>query len=97
MNLATRATPSYLVLQAVPATASAVNGPAIGRDSLLIGAGAAVYINDRVSVYAYYDGNRSQQLFLQQRFRRFTSDFKIRTTLTTFADRFAQPSSHRDG
>ena len=33
-----------------------VNGPAIGRDSLLIGAGAAVLLNDRASVYAYYDG-----------------------------------------
>ena len=33
-----------------------VNGPAIGRDSLLIGAGAGVLLNDRVSVYAYYDG-----------------------------------------
>ena len=33
-----------------------VVGPAIGRDSLLIGAGAAVIFNDRVSVYAYYDG-----------------------------------------
>jgi uncharacterized protein YhjY with autotransporter beta-barrel domain len=33
-----------------------VDGPAIGRDSLLIGAGAAVIFNDRVSVYAYYDG-----------------------------------------
>jgi outer membrane autotransporter protein len=33
-----------------------VNGPEIGRDSLLIGAGAAVLFNDRVSVYAYYDG-----------------------------------------
>jgi outer membrane autotransporter protein len=33
-----------------------VHGPAIGRDSLLIGAGAAVLLNDRVSVYAYYDG-----------------------------------------
>jgi outer membrane autotransporter protein len=33
-----------------------VNGPTIGRDSLLIGAGAAVIFNDRVSVYAYYDG-----------------------------------------
>ena len=33
-----------------------VNGPAVGRDSLLIGAGAAVIFNDRVSVYAYYDG-----------------------------------------
>jgi len=33
-----------------------VNGPEIGRDSLLIGAGAAVLLNDRVSMYAYYDG-----------------------------------------
>jgi outer membrane autotransporter protein len=33
-----------------------VSGPEIGRDSLLIGAGAAVLLNDRVSVYAYYDG-----------------------------------------
>ena len=33
-----------------------VDGPAIGRDSLLITAGAAVLFNDRISVYAYYDG-----------------------------------------
>ena len=33
-----------------------VNSPQIGRDSLLIGAGAAVLLNERVSVYAYYDG-----------------------------------------
>jgi autotransporter-associated beta strand protein len=33
-----------------------VTSPAIGRDSLLIGAGAAVMFNDRVSVNAYYDG-----------------------------------------
>ena len=33
-----------------------VHGPEIGRDSLLIGAGAVVLLNDRVSVYAYYDG-----------------------------------------
>ena len=33
-----------------------VNGPAIGRDSLLLGAGVAVLFNDRVSMYAYYDG-----------------------------------------
>jgi outer membrane autotransporter protein len=33
-----------------------VTGPAIGRDSLLLGAGAAVLFNDRVSAYAYYDG-----------------------------------------
>jgi autotransporter-associated beta strand protein len=33
-----------------------VVGPDIGRDSLLIGAGATVIWNDRVSTYLYYDG-----------------------------------------
>jgi outer membrane autotransporter protein len=33
-----------------------VSSPPIGRDSLLIGAGTAVLLNDRISVYAYYDG-----------------------------------------
>jgi outer membrane autotransporter protein len=33
-----------------------VTGPQIGRDSMLIGAGAAVLLSERVSVYAYYDG-----------------------------------------
>jgi outer membrane autotransporter protein len=33
-----------------------VTSPQVGRDSLLIGAGAAVLLSDRVSVYAYYDG-----------------------------------------
>ncbi len=33
-----------------------VHGPAIGRDSLLIGAGAALQWNDRIAAYAYYDG-----------------------------------------
>jgi outer membrane autotransporter protein len=33
-----------------------VNSPQVGRDSLLIGAGAAVLLSDRVSLYAYYDG-----------------------------------------
>ncbi|MBV8276810.1 MAG: autotransporter domain-containing protein [Verrucomicrobia bacterium] len=33
-----------------------VNGPPIGRDSLLIGAGVAVLWNDRISTYIYYDG-----------------------------------------
>jgi outer membrane autotransporter protein len=33
-----------------------VTGPQVGRDSLLIGAGAAVLLSDRVSIYAYYDG-----------------------------------------
>jgi autotransporter-associated beta strand protein len=33
-----------------------VNGPQIGRDSLLIGAGVSVLWNDRISTYVYYDG-----------------------------------------
>ena len=33
-----------------------VDSPAIGRDSMLIGAGAAVLLSERVSIYAYYDG-----------------------------------------
>ena len=33
-----------------------VSGPRIGRDSLLLGAGFAVQINDRTSAYIYYDG-----------------------------------------
>jgi uncharacterized protein YhjY with autotransporter beta-barrel domain len=33
-----------------------VHGPAIGRDSMLLGAGFAIHWNDRFSGYAYYDG-----------------------------------------
>ena len=33
-----------------------VHGPAIGRDSLLLGAGFAIQWTDRFSTYAYYDG-----------------------------------------
>jgi len=33
-----------------------VIGPDIGRDSLLIGAGATVILSDRVSTYLFYDG-----------------------------------------
>ena len=33
-----------------------VNGAEIGRDSMLLGAGFAIYWNDRISTYAYYDG-----------------------------------------
>jgi autotransporter-associated beta strand protein len=33
-----------------------VNGPLIGRDSLLVGAGFAVMWNERTSTYVYYDG-----------------------------------------
>jgi outer membrane autotransporter protein len=37
-------------------TSFTVTGPEIGRDSLLSGAGASVLLSERVSVYAYYDG-----------------------------------------
>ena len=33
-----------------------VNGPVIGRDSLLLSAGFAIHWNARISTYAYYDG-----------------------------------------
>jgi len=33
-----------------------VNGPRIGRDSLLLGAGFAILWNERTSTYLYYDG-----------------------------------------
>ena len=33
-----------------------VNGPAIGRDSMLLGAGFVIHWNDRISTYVYYDG-----------------------------------------
>jgi outer membrane autotransporter protein len=33
-----------------------VNGPEIGRDSLLLSAGFAIRWNDRISTHAYYDG-----------------------------------------
>ena len=34
-----------------------VNGPVIGRDSLLLGAGFAIMWNERTSTYVYYDGD----------------------------------------
>jgi len=41
-----------------------VFGPQIGRDSLLIGAGATVIMNDRVSAYLYYDGEFARTNYL---------------------------------
>ena len=38
-----------------------VNGPNIGRDSLLVGAGFAVIWNERVSTYVYYDGELGRE------------------------------------
>jgi autotransporter-associated beta strand protein len=41
-----------------------VHGPNIGRDSLLIGAGATVILNERVSTYLYYDGEFARTNYL---------------------------------
>ena len=41
-----------------------VHGPPIGRDSLLIGAGATLILNDRVSTYLYYDGEFARTNYL---------------------------------
>ncbi len=41
-----------------------VSGPEIGRDSMLIGAGFAIHWNDRMSTYAYYDGELFRTNFL---------------------------------
>jgi outer membrane autotransporter protein len=34
-----------------------VNGPEIGRDSLLVGAGVSMIWSDRFSTYVFYDGD----------------------------------------
>ena len=50
---------SYAIVSSLASgagTSFTVNSPQIGRDSLLIGAGAALLLNERFSVYAYYDG-----------------------------------------
>jgi fibronectin-binding autotransporter adhesin len=41
-----------------------VFGPPIGRDSVLVGAGAACILNDRVSTYIYYDGEFARTNYL---------------------------------
>jgi autotransporter-associated beta strand protein len=41
-----------------------VNGPPIGRDSLLIGAGATIILNERVSAHLYYDGEFARTNYL---------------------------------
>jgi outer membrane autotransporter protein len=43
-----------------------VSGPSIGRDSLLIGAGAAILWNDRISNYIYYDGELARDNYDSQ-------------------------------
>jgi outer membrane autotransporter protein len=44
-----------------PGSLFTVNGPRIGRDSLLLGAGFAVLWNERTSTYLYYDGELARQ------------------------------------
>jgi outer membrane autotransporter protein len=41
-----------------------VHSPTIGRDSLLVGAGVAVLWNDRISTYAYYDGELARTNYI---------------------------------
>jgi outer membrane autotransporter protein len=41
-----------------------VHGPQIGRDSVLVGAGATVILNDRLSTYLYYDGEFARTNYL---------------------------------
>jgi outer membrane autotransporter protein len=41
-----------------------VTGPDIGRDSILVGAGASVIWNERVSTYLYYDGEFARTNYL---------------------------------
>ena len=41
-----------------------VTGPPIGRDSLLIGVGAAVVWNERITTYIYYDGEFARTNYL---------------------------------
>jgi outer membrane autotransporter protein len=41
-----------------------VNSPSVGRDSLLISAGFAIQLTERLSLYAYYDGEVAQTNYL---------------------------------
>jgi outer membrane autotransporter protein len=41
-----------------------VNGPEIGRDSLLLGAGVAIQCSERCSTYVYYDGELGRSNYL---------------------------------
>ena len=42
-----------------------VNGPETGRDSLLLGAGFALQINDRTTTYVYYNGELGRTRFVR--------------------------------
>ena len=41
-----------------------VDGPEIGRDSLLVGVGMTMLINERTSTYIYYNGEYARTNFL---------------------------------
>jgi outer membrane autotransporter protein len=58
---------AYAVVAGFPSGAGnsfTVHGPEIGRDSILVGAGATVILNDRVSTYLYYDGEFARTNYL---------------------------------
>ena len=42
-----------------------VNGPEIGRDSLLLGAGCALQLTERTAAYVYYDGELGRTRFVR--------------------------------
>ena len=63
-NMGTRPIRSSLVWRVVPAIALLLSARQIGRDSLLIGAGVSVVLNDRVSTYIYYDGEFARTNYL---------------------------------
>ena len=52
-----------------------VTGPEIGRDSLLIGGGVSILWNDRISTFAYYDGEIGRTNYTSHN---FTVGFRIR-------------------
>jgi hypothetical protein len=64
MSTATSHTRLLRASPVVPATASTVHGPDIGRDSILVGAGTTVILNDRVSAYLYYDSEFARTNYL---------------------------------
>ncbi len=43
-----------------------VNGPKIGRDSFLLGAGFSIQLNPRTATYVYYDGELGRERFNSQ-------------------------------
>jgi outer membrane autotransporter protein len=59
--------PAYSIVASLASGAGSsftVTGPEIGRDSLLVGAGATVILSERVSAYLYYDGEFERTNYL---------------------------------